>query len=322
MRPKQFNVYLAFCFGLLVGVYVMHRPPSPPQPLFSKRDGFASRTAFHNVSTSQVASYWNAQPCNSRWRFDGVEFGTRLHWDKVMQRKYTVEPHIPDFADFDAWSGKRVLEIGGGMCTTAISFAKAGAHMTIVDLSEESMALCRKRFAIYNLTADIHVGDAQRLLSWLEGAVEAFDLVWSFGVIHHMPHPEHAVAQAYRALKPGGTFKIMMYTKISMKLFWVMHNTQTWNFGDVAMDQLIAHYSEAVEGSPVTYTYTMYDLRQLLHQFTIETMFKAHIFKYDIDKYKQGILQVDAAFQDVSPSRFAQLEEELGWHLCATAIKK
>lgn len=42
--------------------------------------------------------------------------------------------------------------MGGGFCTTAVSFAKAGARITVVDLSPRSVEMCRERFAAYNLT--------------------------------------------------------------------------------------------------------------------------------------------------------------------------
>ena len=45
------------------------------------------------------------------------------------------------------------LEVGGGICTTAASFARAGAHVTVVELSPASMALCRRRFEALGLQA-------------------------------------------------------------------------------------------------------------------------------------------------------------------------
>ena len=320
IQMKTLQFFVPFVMGAILSVTIMRSPPS--SPLFQKKHGFGTATnthTFSNVSTHAVRSYWNAQPCNSRWRFPNVAFGTREHWELVTERKYTVESHIPDFANFSAWRGKRVLEVGGGMCTTAISFALSGAQLTVIDLSEKSMQLCRQRFEVYGVRADIRVGDAQRLLEWMPEAAGAFDLVWSFGVIHHMPRPEQAIQNVIRALKPGGTLKIMMYSKISMKLFWIMHNTGVWAFSH--MDQLVAHYSEAVEGSPVTYTYTVDELQTLLHPLHTVNIFKSHIFKYDVSAYKKGILLVDAAFQNVSDTRFNQLEQELGWHLCATAVK-
>ena len=66
--------------------------------------------------------------------------GSREYFDEVEARKYLVEPHIPGFADFERWRGKRVLEVGCGIGTDSINFARAGAELTAVDLSPESLA--------------------------------------------------------------------------------------------------------------------------------------------------------------------------------------
>ena len=96
-----------------------------------------------------VAEYWNRRPCNLR--HSPREIGSREYFDEVEERKYFVEPHIPAFADFPRWRGKRVLEIGCGIGTDAVSFARAGADYTGIELSEASLALARRRFALFGL---------------------------------------------------------------------------------------------------------------------------------------------------------------------------
>jgi hypothetical protein len=76
---------------------------------------------FRDTSIDRVRDYWNRRPCNVR--HSPAPPGTRSYFDQVEERKYLVEPHIRRFAQFDRWSGKRVLEIGCGIGTDTMNFA-------------------------------------------------------------------------------------------------------------------------------------------------------------------------------------------------------
>src|SRR5213080_2842306 len=143
---------------------------------------------FRDVPIARVKDFWNARPCNVRHSAKPV--GDREYFEEVEARKYFIEPHIPRFADFSRWAGKRVLEIGCGIGTDTINFARAGAHVTAVDLSEESLAIARERAQVYGLgdRIEFYAADAERLSAVVPPA--PYDLVYSFGVVHHTPHPE------------------------------------------------------------------------------------------------------------------------------------
>jgi SAM-dependent methyltransferase len=241
--------------------------------------------------------------------------GTREYFDQVEARKYYVEPHIPPFAEFPQWRDKKVLEIGCGLGTESVQFARAGARLTAVDLSGESLALAKKRFEVYGLSARFLQGDVEQLSDWLP--VEPFDLIWSFGVLHHTPNPARAIAQLRRYLAPAGELRIMVYSKISYKLFWIMRETGEWDFS--RMDELVARYSEAQTGCPVTYTYTFDEVRALLEGFEVLEIRKDHIFPYDVDAYRRYEYVRDPAWANVAPELFRQLESELGWHTLVRA---
>jgi 2-polyprenyl-3-methyl-5-hydroxy-6-metoxy-1,4-benzoquinol methylase len=276
--------------------------------------------SFREVPIDRVRAYWNRRPCNVR--HSPAPVGTKEYFDEVEKRKYFVEPHIPAFADFLRWHGKRVLEIGCGIGTDTINFARNGATVTAVDLSEESLALARRRAEVFDVADRITFqwANAEELPDAVP--VEQFDLVYSFGVIHHTPNPERVLEHARSYLGEGGTLKLMMYNRWSWKVIAIVLRSgkgRIWR-----ARQLVAEHSEAQFGSPVTYTYSRRELRRLLEQrgFRVENMFVDHIFSWRIRDYVEYRYVRAWPFRALPRPLFRRLERLFGWHLCATAVKE
>ena len=87
---------------------------------------------------NKIKNYWNNRPCNIK--HSSKKFLSKEYFDEIEHKKYFVEPHIPSFADFKKWNGKKVLEIGCGIGTDSINFVRNGAILTIVEFSEKSSA--------------------------------------------------------------------------------------------------------------------------------------------------------------------------------------
>lgn len=273
---------------------------------------------FSSVPLDDVKNFWNKRPCNIQ--HSNKTIGTREYFDEVEQRKYFVEPHIPAFAEFEKWKGKRVLEIGCGIGTEAINFARNGAVLTVVELSKESLELTKQRFAIYGLKANFILGSAEELDSLLLNE-EKFDLIWSFGVIHHSPNPDKILKKCNNILKNDGEIRMMVYSKISHKLFYFMKESGLWDFSPNALDGLISEYSEAQTGCPITYSYTIEGAKKLFSDFKILDIKKTHIFPWNIQKYITRQYEKEDCFKNVSDDFFKELESELGWHMLIKAKK-
>ena len=273
--------------------------------------------AFDQVPIERVKDFWDQRPCNIRHSQRPV--GSREYFDEVEARKYFVEPHIPDFAEFDRWRGKRVLEIGCGIGTDTINFARAGASVTAVELSEASLEVARTRAEVYGLGDRIEFacGNAEHLSEFVP--VEPYDLVYSFGVIHHTPHPEQVFRQVRDYLHPESTVKVMVYHRRSWKVAQIVLREGKGRFW--AVDELVSSHSEAQTGSPVTYTYSRRELGDLLRRNGLEPqeLRVEHIFPYRVSDYVQYRYRRHWYFRAMPRRLFRWLESHAGWHLCATA---
>ena len=158
---------------------------------------------------TRVHDFWQAHPCGTK--FAREEVGTRGFFEAVERHRYQTEWHIPEVVDFRRWRDKDVLEVGCGVGTDAINFAREGARYTGVDLTSASIDLVRRRFDFEGLEANLRVADAEAL----PFGDDSFDLIYSHGVLHHTPDTQRAIDQVHRVLRPGGTAMVMLYHKNS-----------------------------------------------------------------------------------------------------------
>jgi len=277
----------------------------------------STSASFEQVTIARVRDYWNARPCNIRHSPKPV--GTREYFDEVEARKYLVEPHIPAFAEFEKWKGKKVLEIGCGIGTDTINFARNGAQVTAVDLTEKALEMTRKRAEVFGVADRVRAIQANAEQISESVPVESYDLVYSFGVIHHTPSPERVLEEIRKYVTPSTTLKIMVYYRWSWKVLWILFvygKGQFWK-----LDELIARYSEAQTGCPVTYSYSRKSGRRLLeqHGFRVTDVSVDHIFSYNIPDYVAYRYRKVWYFRWIPKPLFRALERAFGWHLCLTA---
>ena len=195
--------------------------------------------------------------------------------------------------------------VGCGLGTVALNFASSGADYTGVELSEESMKLAQARFNVYNQSGKFYSGNAEELSSFVP--VETYDLIYSFGVIHHSPHPERIVSEIKKYMNEDSTLKIMLYAKDSWKNYMI----------EAGLDQPEAQY-----GCPIANTYTKEEVVELLDGYEVLSIEQDHIFPYQIEPYKQGEYVKQPWFAEMPDEMFGILERKLGRHLLITAKLK
>ncbi len=253
---------------------------------------------------SDVVDYWNRQPCN-------VKHGTApvgsLEWSKqVSERKYFVEPHIKEFAQFHRWFKCRVLEIGCGIGSDTLEFCNAGVlHIVALDISYNSIALAFNRAAELGYTnASFHCGNAENLMSE-SIRNEKFDLAYSFGVLHHTPYPEAVLLNMRHRLKDDGELRIMLYAKWSLK-------------------NLLGAQPEAQAGCPIARVYSNLQARKLVEScgFKVESIHKTHIFPWRLKDYVNHRYVKKWYYRIIPGPVFRWLERRLGWHLLIVAHPK
>jgi SAM-dependent methyltransferase len=210
------------------------------------------------ASKEAVHDYWEAKPCGTA--LSEANPGSKAFFDEIEAARYRLEPFIPDFAQFERWGDRRVLEIGVGMGTDFVRFARAGAILTGIDLTKASIDLVRGRLALEELDADLHVADAEAL----PFADASFDLVYSWGVLHHTPDTKQALSEIRRVLGPHGEARVMLYSRRSWTALgvWLRYALLRGHPGR-SFAAVIADHME----SPGTKAYSECELRRLFCGF-------------------------------------------------------
>jgi SAM-dependent methyltransferase len=258
---------------------------------------------------SEVSAFWNANPCEA-WH-STYPVGTKEWSEQITRHRYFVQPHILEFAEFHYsnaagvpwWYHKKILEIGCGIGTDTLEFCRAGADVYAGDSSEKSVSIAWGRALLHKEQYDrlpwIHVINAEE---WIP--IDQYDLVYSFGVLHHTPHPEKVLLRVHDVLKDDGELRIMLYAKWSLK-------------------HLLGRQPEAAPGCPLVRWYSFRDVKKLLSScgFKVLRIEKTHIFPWRIKDYREHRFVKAFPWNVCPPWLFRRVEHILGHHLLVTARK-
>lgn len=249
-----------------------------------------------------VQTYWDSKPCGSleptAWKAPAEFF------EAHAELRYTREPEIVAFAGFEKWRGQRVLEIGVGMGADFVRFAKAKAKICGIDLSRRSLGLALQNAEINDVPPTLLNADGESL----PFPDESFDLVYSWGVLHHTLNIDRALLEIHRVLRPRGECRLMLYHR------WSLVGLQSYiRYGlgrlrpFTPLSRLIAAHVE----SPGTKAYTAHEVKSLLERFSIVEV-KPVITVYDVRFGRRRF----------APRWMLRLiPERLGWFLLIRAKK-
>jgi ubiquinone/menaquinone biosynthesis C-methylase UbiE len=231
---------------------------------------------------TEVKSYWNRQSCDTQHaRSDQF---TRDYFEQIEQWRYADQPFIHSFAQFTRYHGKRVLEVGFGAGTDFIQWLRAGAKVSGVDLTEEALANLTHRIGVYHLPEpeSLQVTDAESL----PFPANTFDLGYSWGVLHHTPNTEKAIAELVRVIRPGGEIKIMLYNRRALCTFkhWVrfaLLKGKPWK----SFRWVLWHHMESIG----TKGYTRAEIRKILTPLGLtEIQIETFVTSYDRTVWHQS----------------------------------
>lgn len=209
------------------------------------------------VDKQAVLDFWERASCGEELYLH--DLGKDAYAEQA-RRRYQLEPYIENFAAFAAAAGRKVLEIGVGLGADHQRFAAAGAELSGIDLTERAVAHVRRRLGLFGLASQLSTGDAENL----PFETASFDVVYSWGVIHHSPNTPRAVAEVYRVLRADGIARIMIYHTWSLVgyMLWARYallRLRPW----MSLAEVYGRYLE----SPGTKAYSVRRAKQMFAAF-------------------------------------------------------
>ncbi len=260
-----------------------------------------------NKIKKTIKEYWDKKPCNIS--HSKKKYLSKEYFQEVRKKRYFVESHIPKFAEFHKFKNKNVLEIGCGIGTDACEFIKNGANYYGVELSEKSLSITKRRVKELNLqkyNPTFFNLDAENL-TVIKNLNIKFDLIYSFGVIHHTTNMQNCFDEIYKLSNKDTVIKIMLYAKNSYKNFLL---------------DVTSYRYEAQEGCPIVHKVDSNDLIKLIsNKFKLIGQEQDFIFPYKISSYKKNIYEKLDHFKHMPKRVFKTLEKNIGEHMLITMKK-
>lgn len=268
--------------------------------------------ALDSLANEQARATWNNRACGVLSAEENADAGSIAFFNQMVERRYgQIDSWVPAVLNFPSMAGKEVLEIGHGMGCDLVHAAKAGAIVHGVDITPNHHEIAKKHLAVNGLEGDLRLCDA----SELPYASNSMDVVYSMGVLHHTDDTIRCISEAYRVLKPGGTFIMALYHFWSLNHFWLLLKRGIWN-GDLkrlGYDGLLSLVEGGADGitiKPLVKLYSRRMVRTILADFSAT--------KIQICGIQERIPIVSGMLPSAART---WLEKHWGWYIVSHATK-
>ena len=279
-------------------------------------DPVTAEAADGTFGRREAQKQWEANPCGAS-TVRGVAPET-LDWFREARRVRYDEyaPWLRATTGIGEIRGEDVLEIGVGLGSDHFTLASGGNRMTALDLSREHLRLTQRHLSLEGLSTTAVHGDMEQM----PFPDASFDVVYSFGVLHHTDHMERAVAEIKRVLRPGGRAIIGVYHRDSA-FFWL--RTVAWNGiaqGGFRRDGWARTLARIEAGAGDDYVPTVQvlsrtGLRRLFGQFRVASIQSAGVMPDDF-------LHLQVIARRIRRATLERTLGWLGWYLIVTAHKE
>ena len=234
-----------------------------------------------SVEIEKVKDYWKGKNIPQLW-YTNMKPGSVTYYNNTSKQRFELYfPYLKESAEFKYHRNEKVLEVGVGMGTDLIEYSKNGSKVFGIDLGPDQIQLSKEMFETLDLPfEDLKVASVENL----PYEENFFDLVYSFGVIHHTPNINDAVKEIYRVLKPGGRAIIMIYSR-----GWKHYIKRCFIHGILKMkifkygfdwQKVYNEVSEVNGFSPLTQILTRKQVKQLFSDFYIESIEKKRLGEF------------------------------------------
>jgi ubiquinone/menaquinone biosynthesis C-methylase UbiE len=261
----------------------------------------------------QAREQWGQDPCGAV-HGRAHELGTREFFDEVERHRYQeYAPWMPRLMEFEKFRGARLLEIGCGMGSDLLQFARGGARCTGIDLTPRSIEITQQRFRVYGAKGNFMISDGEHL----PFRTESFDVVYSNGVLHHTPDTAGAIREVHRVLRPGGVAKVMLYHRNSMN-YWV---EVVLRHGLLGLEYFRGRSTEEIMSRVIEFS--DHDARPLVKVYSRKEARKLFSLFKDVRVDVEQLRRAELRFLSplVSEERLDRLRKRIGWNVIITAHK-